>query len=128
MKIICIHCGREFTIRAEDLGGTGYCPHCRGAIALPKASQPAQHEEAPPQRPHPTNWLDSAVSGLLSLVLHMSLFLAIALWQPPTDRGGAGEGEEVLIGLLPKTDLIDRPEEQLTTTEVEKQAASLTDL
>ena len=124
MKIICIHCGREFTIRAEDLGGTGYCPHCRGPIALPKASQPAPHAEVPAERPHPTNWLDSAVSGLLSLVLHMSLFLAIALWQPAPERGGAGEGEEVLIGLLPTTDLVDRPEEQLTTVEVEKEQGS----
>jgi hypothetical protein len=129
MKIICIHCGREFTIRPEDLGGTGYCPHCHGAIALPKATRPTPQAEAPAERPHPTNWLDSALSGLLSLILHMSLFVAVALWQPTGGQDGAGEGEEVLIGLLPKTDLIDRPEEQLTTTEVERQqSSSLADL
>jgi Mg-chelatase subunit ChlD len=129
MKIICIHCGREFSIRTEDLGGTGYCPHCRGAIALPKATQATAHADVISERPRPTNWLDSSLSGLLSLVLHMTLFVAIALWQPTGGRGGAGEGEEVLIGLMPKTDLVDRPEEQLTTVEVERQqSSSLSDL
>jgi hypothetical protein len=123
MKIICIHCGGEFTIRAEDLGGEGLCPHCRGVIALPKATTSAvtqpKHE-----RHHPTNWLESSISGLISMVLHMLVFLAVALLQPTGGKGGAGEGDEVMIGMLPTRDLIDRPEEQLSATEVEKQQAS----
>lgn len=124
MKVVCIHCGREFTIRPEDLGGTGFCPHCRGAIELPKGTQGHGRTETPEERPHPVNWLDSTLSGLLSLIFHMTLFVAIALLQPRGGQDGAGEGEEVRIGLLPKTDLIDRPEEQLTTTEVVKQQSS----
>jgi hypothetical protein len=123
MKIICVHCGGEFTIRAEDLGGKGFCPHCRGAIELPKAAAPPR-AEAKPERQRPTNWLEGSISGLISLVLHMVVFLAVALLQPIGGSDGAGEGEEVLIGLMPTRDLIDRPEEQLTATEVEKQQAA----
>jgi Mg-chelatase subunit ChlD len=123
MKIICVHCGGEFTIRAEDLGGNGFCPHCRGAIALPKATAPAAAEQKP-ERQRPTNWLEGSISGLISLVLHMTVFLAVALLQTTGGKGGAGEGEEVLIGMLPTRDLIDRPEEQLSVTEVQKQQSS----
>jgi len=119
MKIICVHCGGEFTIRAEDLGGQGFCPHCRGAIVLPKASTPAPPERKQ-QRHRPTSWLEGSISGLISMVLHMSVFLAVALLQTPGGSGGAGEGEEVQIGILPMRDLIDRPEEQLSPAEVEK--------
>ena len=128
MKIICVHCGGEFTIRPEDLGGKGVCPHCRGAIALPKAARPEGAAETH-ERLRPTNWLDSAIAGLVSLVLHMTAFLIIALLQDVGGSGGAGEGEEVLIGLMPTQNLVDRPEEQLTATEVERQQSSpLSDL
>jgi len=123
MKIVCIHCGREFTIHAEDLGGQGHCPHCHGTIALPKATGPTR-AETKPARQHPTNWLDSAISGLVSLVLHTTVFIIVALLQTTGGTGGAGEGHDVMIGMLPKTDLIDRPEEQLTTTEVEKRQSA----
>ena len=128
MKIICVHCGGEFTIRPEDLGGKGACPHCRGTIALPKAAGPASGE-AGHERQRPTNWLDGSIAGLVSLVLHMTAFLIIALLQDMGGQGGAGEGEEVLIGLMPTQNLVDRPEEQLTATEVERQQSSaLSDL
>src|SRR5205814_9833820 len=38
--------------------------------------------------------------------------------------GRAEEGHDGMIGMLPKTDLVDRHEEQLTTTEVEKKQAA----
>jgi len=129
MKIVCIHCGGEFTIRAEDLGGEGMCPHCRGLIVLPKATRAASSAAtaARPKRERPTNWLDGAISGLISLVLHMTAFLALALLQANGGQGGAGEGQEVQIGVLPVRDLVDRPEEQLSAAEVEKQQSSALD-
>jgi Mg-chelatase subunit ChlD len=117
MKIICVHCGGQFTITAEQLGGKGRCPHCRGEIALPK---PEEHKPAAPvDRPVPTNWLENSFSGLASLVIHMSLLLAIALFQT---EGGSGEGmsEEVLIGVLPSEQLSDHQEQELSTAEVKK--------
>lgn len=118
MKIVCIHCGGEFSIRAEDLGGTGRCPHCKGAISLPKPESPAAE---PVHRPAPTNWLDSSFSGVASLVIHLAIFLAIALIQRGSGTEGIGEGEEVQIGVLPMEELSETPQEQLTVSEVQKE-------
>jgi predicted Zn finger-like uncharacterized protein len=119
MKIVCIHCGSEFSIRAEDLGGKGRCPHCKGEISLPKPEASATAE--PAHRPAPTNWLDGSFSGVASLVIHLILFLAIALVQADGGTGGIGEGEEVQIGLLPHEELSETQEEQLSASEVQKQ-------
>ena len=49
MKLSCVHCGNEFSIRAEQLGTRGRCPHCRAMITLPKAddtdAMPNEEEE-----------------------------------------------------------------------------------
>jgi len=122
MKIVCIHCGGEFSIKAEDLGGSGVCPHCKGQIALPKpAGQPA---EAQPSRGRPLAWLDGSISGLASLVIHMTIFLVIALWQIEGGSGGVGEGEDVLIGLLPTQELSETQEQQLSAGEVQREQSS----
>jgi hypothetical protein len=121
MKIVCVHCGGLFTITAADLGGQGYCPHCRALVTLPKpqAPRPAWH----PVRPRPRHWLEGSLSGVLSLLIHLTALLAIALWQHAYRGEGAGEGVEVQIGKLPVEELIARPEEQLSATEVVKQQA-----
>lgn len=125
MKIACIHCGQEFSIQPADLGGSGKCPHCQGKVALPKASSATtERQQRRAEREKPAGWLDGSISGLISLVLHMSVFLAIVLLQQPGGSGGAGEGEEVLIGLLPTEDLVERPDEQLSTAEVARQQSS----
>src|SRR5687767_4945883 len=104
MKIFCVHCGGEFSIHAEDLGGNGRCPHCKSEVALPRA---AGQEPTPPVRQRPLAWLDGSISGLASLVIHMAIFLIVALWTAEGGSGGAGEGEEVLIGLLPTQELTE---------------------
>ncbi len=125
MKIACIHCGRQFSIRAGDLGGVAACPHCQGQNVLPKpASANPEDVQPPAERSRPRGWLDGSISGLISLVLHMSLFLAIVLWQSEGGSGGAGEGEEVLIGLLPTEELVERPDAQLRAEEVSKQQSA----
>jgi hypothetical protein len=118
MKIVCIHCGGEFSIRAEDLGGMGRCPHCKGQISLPKPESPA---DAAAHRPAPANWFDSSFSGVASLVIHLVVFLAIALIQADGGTGGVGEGEEVQIGVLPHEELSESPQEQLSVGEVQKE-------
>src|SRR3954453_14437063 len=117
MKIVCIHCGGQFSITADQLGGKGHCPHCRAEICLPKA-----HEDKPaPAEPRRGLFqlLDGSISGLGSMILHMSLLLIVALFQPKI-RGGGGEGltEEVLIGVLPSEQLTDQQEEQVSADEV----------
>ncbi|HEX5105309.1 MAG TPA: VWA domain-containing protein [Pirellulaceae bacterium] len=122
MKIVCIHCGGEFSIKAEDLGGSGRCPHCKGEIALPKPSRPEADER--PTRVRPLAWLDGSISGLASLVIHMTIFLIVALWQIDGGTGGAGEGEDVLIGLLPTQELSESPADELSAAEVQKEQST----
>lgn len=117
MKLICIHCGGEFTILAEHLGGKGRCPHCKSEITLPKATDP---KPADISRRGPSNHLENSISFLGSLVIHMTAMLLIALVQHWTFEGGSGEGttQEVLIGILPAQELTDQQEEAISTTEV----------
>jgi hypothetical protein len=116
MKIVCIQCGGEFSISAKDLGGTGFCPHCKASVTLPKASPAPGATTA--ERPVPSHWLENSFSGLASLVLHLVLFVVIALLQADGGTEGIGEGEEIQIGLLPVADLNDSPEEQLSSAEI----------
>ena len=117
MKLICIHCGGEFTIHSEHLGGKGRCPHCKSEISLPK---PADPKKAALGHTPPKNWLDSSISFLGSLVIHMGAMLLIALLQHFTLEGGSGEGttQEVHIGILPSQELTDQQEEAITATDV----------
>lgn len=122
MRIVCVHCGGVFTITAADLGGRGYCPHCRGLVTLPRP----QGTRAPWRidRPRPRHWLEGSLSGLISLVVHLLALVAIALWQSASRGEGAGESTvEVLLGKLPLEELVSRPEEQLRAVEVVKQQA-----
>ena len=117
MKILCIQCGGEFSIKAEQLGGKGSCPHCAAEITLPKA-----HEDAPvhaASRRGVFQWLDGSISGLGSMIIHMAILLLVALVQSNTG-GGAGEGltNDVLIGVLPSEQLTDQQEEQVSADDV----------
>ncbi len=97
MRLACIHCGQTFSITADQLGGRGRCPHCQGEIELPRADE---GDEGALEEAAPTNWLENSISGLASMVIHMLLFILACLitWG---GVGGAGEGEEVMIGNLP---------------------------
>ncbi len=116
MKLICIHCGGEFTILAEHLGGKGRCPHCKSEITLPKAADPKQA----PTRAPPGSWLENSISFMGSLAIHMTAMLLIALVQHWTFEAGSGEGttQEVLIGILPSQELTDQQEEAISAAEV----------
>lgn len=117
MKILCIHCGGEFSIKAEQLGGKGSCPHCAAEITLPKAHEEAPAHAAP--RRSLFQILDGSISGLGSMIIHMAALLLIALFQSNTG-GGAGEGltNDVLIGVLPSEQLTDQQEEQVSADNV----------
>lgn len=110
MQLSCIHCGGVFTISAEQLGGRGRCPHCRGEIILPKA---AEEEPQPVEAAgEPSHWREHTISGLGSLAVHLALILCLALIQFG-GRGGEGFAEDVLIGEFPSEKLDDQPEQEL---------------
>ena len=124
MKIVCVHCGGQFSITAEQLGGTAPCPSCQRNVVLPQASSPDAATK-PEERPTGTNWLESAIAGFGSLVIHMTALVTIALLQSdPTSGGGPGLGEEVLIGVAPAVVLTEHQEEQITVEEVSRERPS----
>ena len=119
MKILCIHCGGEFSIKPEQLGTKGSCPHCQAEITLPKA-----HEDAPahvPARRSVFHILDGSISGLGSMIVHMLILLLVVLFQSHSGSG-AGEGltNDVLIGVLPSEQLTDQQEEKVSADEVKQ--------
>ncbi len=120
MRMSCIHCGQPFSITASQLGGKGRCPHCRGEIRLPKATDDV---EQLPEKAERSHWLQNSMSGLLSLIFHMVLILVLALITYGT-YGGVGAGEDVLIGQLPSESLGESQDEQLQAAEVAADTSS----
>ncbi len=120
MRMSCIHCGQPFSITASQLGGTGRCPHCRGEIRLPKATDDV---EQLPEKVERSRWLQNSMSGLLSLIFHMVLILVLALITYGS-VGGVGAGEDVLIGKLPSESLGESQDEQLEAAEVAADTSS----
>ncbi len=114
MRMSCIHCGRAFSITADQLGGQGRCPHCHGAIRLPNATD---EQEEVIERVEPSHWMQNSLSGLLSLVFHMILILILALISYDASTG-EGLGEDVLIGTLPSEKLGESDEQELKAAEV----------
>lgn len=123
MQLQCIHCREPFVITPEQLGGRGRCPHCHGEITLPDPEPAAEPEVA-----HSFSWWENSVSTLVSLVLHALLLIVLALWTYG-GSGLAGEGEEVLIGQMPKAALDDSTaEEELQPESTDEEAESLDQL
>lgn len=120
MNLSCIHCGREFSISAHQLGGRGRCPHCQGEIQLPRAESAS---DAGPVIYQPTNWLDNSMSALGSFVFHLVLLLVLAFIQ----FGGSGlqgNGEDVFIGTVPGTQLSENEEGELTSEDAKQETES----
>lgn len=121
MQLSCIHCGSQFTISAQQLGGRGRCPRCGGEIELPHLTG---GEDTEP--PRPFAWAENSISALGSFVFHMALFLILALIvQEPGGTGIAGEGEEVGIGKLPTTELSRSAENALQSETVSAEEQTL---
>jgi hypothetical protein len=61
--------------------------------------------------------LTNSISGLTSLVFHTLLLIIIALLPQFGDPGVPGEGEEVMIGILPNENLSENPDDSLDAAE-----------
>jgi hypothetical protein len=120
MNFTCIHCQRAFSITVDQLGGKGYCPHCRGEITLPKAEAApgAEVETSSPGLWAVRDWINNSISAFGSMVFHLALFLILALI---TYGSGDGVGDvgEFAIGTLPGVQLTDSSEESLSIEAVE---------
>ena len=112
MKLSCVHCGKEFTITAEQLGGRGRCPHCRAMVALPRADADAAVPDEPLKPPSRT--LTNVICALGSFAFHLIVLVLIGLMSWGGDSAvKEGEGEEVWIGELPFASLTDRLGEEV---------------
>ena len=75
MKLTCIHCGQDFAITSEQLGGRGRCPHCTQVVEFPRGNSGENGEE----RRQPKNWIDNSISGLGSIAIHLILLILIGV-------------------------------------------------
>ena len=117
MQLNCIHCGKAFSISADQLGGRGRCPHCQQAITLPKADNEVddgEHRELI----RPGRWLENTGSGLGSCVIHMLILIILGLI-PWGGDGIGGEGNEVLIGQMQEIQLSSDFDDQLDPEEAD---------
>lgn len=125
MRLSCVHCGKDFTITAEQLGTRGRCPHCRAAITLPKADDGQATEQA--ELEPPSRILEHVLSGMGSCIIHLILLIILGLIQWGSSGIGPGKGEEVFIGELPFEKLTDQADDQLQSDQSTASEQQLTD-
>src|SRR5882672_984332 len=128
MEFPCIHCGQKFSVRDDQLGGRGRCPHCRQEIVLPKASGNKEGEKKQ-SAAAPFLWLENSISGFGSLIFHTALFLLLALFEFGHAGGdGVGDGTDVLIGEIPSEKLSTSMSEELKADDEIKKDKSSSEL
>ena len=122
MKLTCVHCGQDFSITSEQLGGRGYCPHCSEVVEFPGANQEGDEKE------REGSWIDNSISGLGSIAIHLILLILIAIvpWSGGDD--GVGETYEVMIGVA-DSEKLDTGEDSLDLEQMDeaKSEETLTD-
>ena len=125
MNISCIHCGDEFSITVDQLGTRGKCPHCKATIRLPKAAAAATPGNS---LIAPTAWFENSLSGIGAVILHLIVIIILALvpWGNLVD-GDWGDGEDVVIGQFPKTQLIDNSDESLQADPINTKPSEIRD-
>jgi DNA-directed RNA polymerase subunit RPC12/RpoP len=118
MNIYCIHCGEKFSITKEQLGKRGKCPHCKSTVVMPKSRLQYGHKER--QIDPPSRWMESSLSGISAVVLHLMLLVLLALMPWGNfSTGEGGEGDQIMIGHLAREQLIDTPNDKLQSVEVQ---------
>jgi Mg-chelatase subunit ChlD len=104
----CGQCGQLWSPEGPAADAT--CPHCGAPVAVEPLTPPT-----------PRRWWENSISMLASIIFHIGLVLALALWTYG-GSGVAGTEEEVLIGQLPGETLTEHQEQQLQAEAVEKEA------
>lgn len=129
MKLSCIHCGTDFTITSEQLGGKGRCPNCSEVLEFPRGNADEQTDE----KEKPASWMENSISGLGSIALHLILLILIAIIPWTKGSSGVGESYDVMIGELVGEKLNENQNEDLdleqetTAEEMETEVDPLTD-
>jgi DNA-directed RNA polymerase subunit RPC12/RpoP len=118
MNIYCIHCGKSFSIQADQLGKRGKCPHCKSTVVLPKSK--LQYGAKERHLDPPSRWMESTLCGLGAVIAHLLTLLTLTLvpWGDFSD-GEVGDGEQILIGELSREQLVETVTEKLQNVEIE---------
>jgi DNA-directed RNA polymerase subunit RPC12/RpoP len=99
MNLICIKCGKAFTVEVEQLGTRGKCPHCRATVMIPKLHQTGTNNDI--VLASPFRWLDRTYAAVFAVFLHLAIISVIAVWPAVfRDEGLLGAGQDVQIGVL----------------------------
>jgi DNA-directed RNA polymerase subunit RPC12/RpoP len=99
VEIVCPTCQRLFHQSREFAAEGVQCPHCGAPVVL-------TDDELDDRRLNLRTFFDNTISGMGSLVFHLTVVLLIGL----LSFGGGGlpgEGDDVLIGSLPGSGLSD---------------------
>ncbi|MEM7785260.1 MAG: VWA domain-containing protein [Planctomycetota bacterium] len=118
MNIYCIHCGKKFSITKQQLGKRGKCPHCKSTVIMPRSK--LQYGSKERQLTPPSRAMENSFSGISAIAIHLLALVALALipWGNFA-TGEGGEGDQIMIGQLSKQQLVETPNEQLQSIEVE---------
>ncbi len=112
MNLLCIKCGRGFSVTADQFGTRGKCPHCNATVLVPHLQPTGRVPTASKRNPH--GWMDRSFSGFVALGIHLLVLALLAMtpWKRPPS-GAMGSGEEVQIGTQPRQRLLQSQLEQL---------------
>ena len=116
MNITCIHCNEPFSVTAEQLGLRCKCPHCKATVILPKTDR--QYGQQQLVLEPPSRWLENSLCSLGAVILHLLVLIVLALipWGDFT-AGKGGEGDQIMIGQLPREQLVNDPVDELDATD-----------
>ena len=97
MNVLCIDCGKSFSIKAAQLGRKGRCPHCKSTVQMPASVDQVQAQQtlavADPR------FAERALLAGIVLLLHVFALLLLAKlpWYSPSPETGEVEHQFVLI-------------------------------
>lgn len=112
MNLICIKCGKAFTVELEQLGSRGKCPHCRATVMIPKLRESGTIGEV--TLISPWRWLDRTFAATFAIFLHLAVLGIIAVWPGVfRDEGMLGAGQEIQLGVLTEQPLDLQPSESV---------------
>lgn len=98
MNMLCVHCGKSFSIRAEQLGTRGKCPHCGHTIRLPKSE--GAYVIGAERRP-PKSWLSNSISGFATIIVH-GMVVAVLIMVPWPEPDHGDESEALSVDIAPR--------------------------
>ena len=97
MNVLCIDCGKSFSINAAQLGSKGRCPHCKSAVQMPASVDQVQaHQTLAVADPR---YAERTLLAAVVLLVHVFALLLLANlpWYSPAPEATEVEHHFVLL-------------------------------